>query len=769
MAVRDLGKGLVDFIRPDNGQALNFDLMTSVGRGVVDRITGLTPARATDVIVNGVSKTATDPTKPLASVKNLPSLLKNPLENFASFNSVWTLACLTPQQFNNPPSYRNSPADLKHVVLSSAGRFDSQRVQTTSGVPEFFISNFSMKSVITAGPKTGNTNAFKFEWDIYEPYSMGLLLQSLQLAAVNAGYVNYLNNAPYVLRLDFMGFDDQGIQYTILKPKYFVLKLVGVKFTVNESGSSYKVEAIPYNHQGFSDTINTAYNDVKITAGEKGSVEEALVTGKESLVKVLNDVEDRLLADGLISEKDEYNIQFPNSSSEFTSVGKIKNAESATVDPKAAETLTVKGRQDVALKTDFDTNPIGRASFGFSQSSGGNFVMKKEGDQRDPATGVVKRDNMTIDPKNRTFQFSQGQTLTAIINQMVLSSDYVKEAIDPKSTTGRTADGFIKWFRLDVQVELLKFDDLTGDYARRFTYRVVPFLVHESIFANPNTALKYDDLKKKICKGYDYIYTGQNVDVLKFDITINNAFFTGITPSAPNSAGQASDPNTSGGTSTQKNATTKTGKGPATGAKFASGGRSRPLRDPKLLDKSIKGGSNQEDSQLKVAEAFHKAFTENQTEMVTIVVEILGDPFWMVDSGFANYFSPGKKASPQQTEDGTMNYESGDVYIYLSFKTPVDINEATGLYDFGGKGTESPFSGVYKVTQCESVFNEGTFKQKLSCLRMPGQAIDTANAPKEVNATIKRDNATVGAIVFGPDEKPKSTPTDESKIPPNWA
>jgi len=121
MAVRDLGKGLVDFIRPDNGQALNFDLMTSVGRGVVDRITGLTPARATDVIVNGVSKTATDPTKPLASVKNLPSLLKNPLENFASFNSVWTLACLTPQQFNNPPSYRNSPADLKHVVLSSAG------------------------------------------------------------------------------------------------------------------------------------------------------------------------------------------------------------------------------------------------------------------------------------------------------------------------------------------------------------------------------------------------------------------------------------------------------------------------------------------------------------------------------------------------------------------------------------------------------------------------------------------------------------------------
>jgi hypothetical protein len=30
-------------------------------------------------------------------------------------------------------------------------------------------------------------------------------------------------------------------------------------------------------------------------------------------------------------------------------------------------------------------------------------------------------------------------------------------------------------------------------------------------------------------------------------------------------------------------------------------------------------------------------------------------------------------------------------------------------------------------------------------------------------------DATVGAIVFVPDEKSKSTPTDESKIPPNWA
>lgn len=744
--------------------------MPNIPQGVAEVITGLKAVGAVNKIVNGVSKTFNDPKKPLEVTKNLPSVIQNPLENFASYSPMWTLACLTKEQFNNPASYRNNTSELKNVVLSSGGRFDSQRVRTDNGTPEFFINNFIMKATIAAGEKTGNTNAFKFEWDIYEPYSMGLLLQSLQLAAINAGYVNYLNNAPYVLRLDFLGYDELGKKYTSLKPKFFTLKLTAVKFQVNESGSTYKMEAIPYNHQGFSDTINTAFNDVKITCGTSGTVEEALSNGKESLVKVLNDIEERMKNDGKIGKKDVYDIQFPVSSAQFQRSQNIRNVKTATVNPNdPAPKEVITGRPEVQVKTDFNVNDIGKASFGFSQSKGGNFVMPKEGDQRDPKTGIVKRDGMTINPKDRTFQFGQGQSLTSIINQIILSSDYAKNAIDPKSKTGRTNDGFIKWFRLDVQVELLEFDDTTGDYAKKFTYRVVPFLVHESIFANPNSALTgYPQLQNKICKGYEYIYTGQNVDVLKFDININNLFFTGVSPGTERDAGLAADPNTSGGTSPQPVRETKTGRGPATGAQFATGGRSRVLKDPKALTKQIKGGSSQEDTEQAVAQAFHRAFTQTQTEMVTISLEILGDPYWLVDSGMGNYFSPSSPGNRQITEDGTMNYETGDVFVYLTFRTPVDVNEGNGMYDFPGKGKESPFSGIYKVTQCENIFNEGTFKQKLACIRMPGQALDYANNPTEVNATIKADRSTSGAVNFGPAVKPRTTPTDDTNAGSDW-
>jgi hypothetical protein len=64
---------------------------------------------------------------------------------------------------------------------------------------------------------------------------------------------------------------------------------------------------------------------------------------------------------------------------------------------------------------------------------------------------------MTIDPKARAFQFGQKQSLTSMINQVVLSSDYAKKAILDKNQGGfgTTVEGYIKWFKLDVQIELL--------------------------------------------------------------------------------------------------------------------------------------------------------------------------------------------------------------------------------------------------------------------------------------------------------------------------
>jgi hypothetical protein len=749
--------------KPDGTPPLPGAIPSNVTTGSVARTTGAIPtspfgtteaAAVTPAILQSQPTPVGSTTAPL-----LASVTKNPLELFASYTPLWTMAVLTKEQFNNPPSYRGNPSQLKHIILSSAGRYESGRAQTTQGIPEYFINNFTMKSVIAPGEKNGNSNAFKFEWDIYEPYSMGLLLQSLQVASLDAGYTNYINDTPFVLRLDFQGYDELGRNYAAIKPKFFVLKVISVKFSVNEGGSTYKMEGIPYNHQGFNDTVNTMFNDVKITAGAVGTVEEALMTSEESLASALNKIESRLKEAKRISVPDEYVITFPINSNDFTPNDEFKKQKSATVDPNAPEEVTIKGVKTNVI-TNFDSNPIGKSSFGFNQTRGGNYPMRKHGDTVD-ANGLIVRDNMTIDPKKRTFQFSQGQTLTAIINQIILSSEYAKAAMDPKNKV----NGYIKWWRIDVQIELLDLDPLTGDLARKYTYRVVPYLVHESIFTNPNTISNYEPQTKKIVKAYEYIYTGQNVDVLKFDIQINNLFFAGINPAPEKDSAKVNNPDQQSASEVSPS-TTKTGQGPNTGAQLASGGRSRPMPDPGLLKRKNQGGTDEGTAEQQVAEAFHNAFVNGASaDMITVDLEILGDPYWMVDSGMANYFAKPNPINEQITEDGTMNYEGNDIFIYLTFKTPSDVNTATGLYDFGKESKNSPFGGIYRVVMCEHMFNEGLFKQRLKCVRMPAQATDFTNKTADVKQTLRDQNKEESSAIVISTQEPIPTSIVDPTFP----
>lgn len=754
--------------KPDGTSILDTAAQSTLNLGTVKNITNLTESKATDFLNNGTSSTITDTkTTASSSIKNLPNLIENPLEQFASYSVLWTMACLTPEQFNNPSSYRSTPQALQNIIFSSGGRFNDQRVRTFFGTPEYYVNNFQMNCIIGSNEKTGNSNAIKFSFDIVEPISMGLLLQSMQNAAIKAGYLHYLNNTPYVLRMDIQGYNDVGQVIKSIQPKFFTLKLVSMKFSVNESGSNYKVEAIPYNHQGFSDAINITYNDLKISGDitGKGIVAEVLATSKDSLVAVLNRNEEKLVQEGKIGVSDAYAIQFPKLSNEwYSSKGDPAQLTKATVNPLSEQDQRISGGAAGAQPDEnLPINELGEASLGFDQVRGGLTLFKRAGDQYDQKTGLVKRDGMTIDPKARAFQFGQGQTLTSMINQVILSSDYAKKAIIGKPEGfGLTPEGYIKWFKLDVQIELLTLDPKIGDYAKKITYRVVPYYIHQSIFSNPNAApVGYSELMKKICKEYQYIYTGQNVDVLKFDININNLFYTGVNP-APENEG-AKTANQDQKLAEQRNRTSATGQGPAAQAQGAQLGRARPTRDPRLLA-GYKGGNPDKSTEQNIAENFQQAFLSgNSADMITVDLEIMGDPYWLVDSGIGNYFAETPDPTSQVTNDGTMNYESGNVYIYLTFKTPADVNETTGLYDFSISGKESPFGGIYRVVMCENYFSDGQWKQKLKCLRMPGPQGPEVNKLIEGNTSLPISQTDNNATEIGPQESPRQSPTEDTK------
>jgi hypothetical protein len=101
-------------------------------------------------------------------------------------------------------------------------------------------------------------------------------------------------------------------------------------------------------------------------------------------------------------------------------------------------------------------------------------------------------------------------------------------------------------------------------------------------------------------------------------------------------------------------------------------------------------------------------------------MKILGDPYFIADSGWGNY-----TAKPTNYEninsDPSMDYQSGEVDILVNFRTPLDINVATGKADFGNTTLISQFSGLYKVYEVSSNFSKGKFTQDLTLMRRPGQ------------------------------------------------
>ena len=693
----------------------------NIRSGKIDVTSAIQPLNSAIVNPNIKTKASAASSVTDKSGPYLNSVQPNPLETYSSYNALWTLACLTPAQYNNPSLYRNT-GELSNVVLSSADRYATDRVNTSSGAPAYYIDDVQIRSVISPSPAIGNSYATEFAFKIYEPYSMGLFLQSLQTAARLSRYPDY-HNAPFVLKLDYIGYNELGQTLTptdasSIRSKYFVIKITEATFAVNSSGSEYDVKGYPFNHDAYNDVTSIIYNDMSFRGSSEGTVADVLKTSENSFLSALNSIENNLVNNKQVLIPDVYDIQFPTAASVFTPVSPPNNQNSATATPGSAPAKSVGSPDLIQTTVELDVNPIGAATFGFDQSTGGNYPFLDENTELTDS-GALRRFNLTIDPDTRQFQFSQGQSILNIIERVITSSSYAVNAQNAENKI----DGFILYYRVDVQTEFLEFDELIGDYARKFTFRIVPYYVHESIYLNSNAApAGYKEIENRVIKHYQYIYTGQNVDVLNFEMKIRNLFYTGFRPSTDNP--KTSDPGTSG-IAPDDTDTIKTGQGSSPGALFNNNGRRRLKPDPELLKAGAEGGVGEKSIAIQVAEAFHRAFITGSTgDLITVDLEILGDPYWLSDSGIANYFAKPAGVLSQLTTDGTMNYEAGEVFTYITFKTAVDVNETSGLYDFSIQNSTSPFSGIYRITQVEHTFSKGQFTQILKCVRMIGQSLD---------------------------------------------
>jgi hypothetical protein len=366
-----------------------------------------------------------------------------------------------------------------------------------------------------------------------------------------------------------------------------------------------------------------------------------------------------------------------------------------------------------SVQPDGQCNAIGKASMGFGLDKKGDPSFGNESKQWDPKNKVWARGNSTSNIKEGEFKFSQDTNITNAINQVIMSSNFPSETLDAAQLT---PEGMRKWWSIDVQTYVIDSDandTFTGKKPSLFVYRVLPYTVGTDRTNPPNTAPPgLPNLKKQVVKEYNYLYTGKNTEITKFDIEFNTSFSIKMAAdglkrsqdvqlSANNSSGETKknvlDPQPDG-----QPVVAKAGVVPTTVSYTVTSTSTDRL-----------GGGGADTQATRAARVFHDAITSS-VDMMKLNMEILGDPYYIAQSGTGNYTSK-PTAFQNLNSDGTINHQNGEVHISINFRTPIDINQGTGLYNFAGSQSAPvvQWSGLYRLRQITSTFSAGKFSQTL--------------------------------------------------------
>jgi hypothetical protein len=708
-------------------------------------------------VATNVSEFASDLGLDFDSIPEIELPIPNVLHDYATYDYIITISALHDNDVNFPDnSYLKGvtlqPGKRKgkplQIICKSANADPNNRVHTDYGKFDFFVDELTVEGII--GYLQGNNiSSTNIAFTVKEPYSMGLFTMACQQAAWEADHHNW-NAAPFLLTIEFRGNDELGTMQPIPNStRYIPFTFTQIEMAVNETGSTYQIKGLVWNSQGLS----AEHSHLKTDMTVKGTtVQEVLQTGDKSLQSVWNARLQQFKKDGIIAVPDEILIIFPTS---IASNKKDDSGDSGSATSGSKEDLykklgvtevSVKGKDSSVPDVKYhvqkadECNNIGKSKLGFGPDRAADAPYGTEDTVYDEKLKVNVRGKTEPNPAESDFKFRQDSSIPNAIDQVILQSEYPASSLEEDNTS---PSGYKKWWKIDIQVYNVSThenDTSTGVKPKIIVYRVVPYNVHASsgLTVINQKPQGYDKLLLGAVKEYNYLYTGKNIDVLSFDIGIKNTYTQLL---AADYSKSSQDVKTSDKTSSESGGVVNDiisffGKTPEKG--------STPQRNSYTATISITdgfGGGGSDSPKTRAAKLFHDALISGN-DMVNLDMRIVGDPAFLHHSGFGNYTSKPTQY-PNLNLDGTINHQSGEVHIVVNFRTPIEIDQTTGMYQFNGEVASTPlmqFSGLYTPTNVTSSFRMGMFEQTLKCRRASLQEStqeDSKNKPFSLGNIVK--------------------------------
>ena len=664
-------------------------------------------------------------------------LRPNVLNKYASYSCLFTLSGLSNEQIENPNLIVNgTPRD---VVARSSGigqegnfsDFNNKEFKFSKGtsgavkaekikrikdiIPDaqnadeilkrshdIFFEKVNIVSVPRPNEDRKLMNFTKIEMELTEPLGV-TLFEKLRACAFNNGYIDH-NDAPFLLTLEFRGYNSEGKMLSdVITTRHLPIVISNAEMDVSQAGTKYSLTAVPWTEFGMVNrflytrsqgSLPPVFSPL-ISAKARASRANCLDIGGalQEFAKSLNEAQDKEIQSQLRDKKDEYVI---------------------TVDPSIAGGTTTTEGFDVET-TNSGPDPI----------------------------RITWKDDMSI--AKIITDVLLGTDRFRDIDQLVKEywNDLDKAINQGDDTTATAPDPMIPWFKILTTIYTKTgtgdFDQKTKMHSKEIRFHVQPYKVHILNFTVPG--LGGSELwGKHVKKHYNYIFTGENTEIIDLKLNYKYAYFQArlLDTTRSQERIQKSDKETPD--QKQKRLIRRYFGGDTYPDKLSLRGYPQSLKsaDPSTQDRQSRSN----------ADEFFEYLTSPRGDMMKVDMTIMGDPAFIgqdmflpmsrnftdtnnrVNNGRIQEAEPGTtavintvgtiKGFEWDEDRGCFNFDREEPFVRLFFRFPTDVDENTGLMNFQ-KLEDIEFNGLYKVTQVDSVFDQGTFTQQLLLVRYNNQ------------------------------------------------
>ena len=387
-----------------------------------------------------------------------------------------------------------------------------------TGVTGTVIDDIAIDSLLT----TEGPNTVGITFTVKQPGAASFLDQ-IQMAKAYLGQPNTATPTVF-LEIRFQGretdLDDieaGGNPVVIAGPYRYKLAITNFQVKIDNTGSEYYFDAVTQKSYAFRDPV------YKLPA--------TFTTVGRTITNHVRDLETKLNN----WHKDTANNEVPDEI-KFDISGLIGASEDGTVGQDKISDESLLTSADAGAE---DVNRVMNETFAIGEAIDHRQALvdapKDEGTSSEP---VFEEDKLYSKQGISVERFFA--TLLSMCPEFYSKISRKSKLDDPKSEA-KTNQAYITWFKMDADVEQLKFDKSRNDYAYRYTYK--PRL-YKSLRPDVAVDKKENDMSDSdatdriqqiiasggVRKAYNYLFTGLNDQILNLDLSYDNGIALLIPP-----------------------------------------------------------------------------------------------------------------------------------------------------------------------------------------------------------------------------------------------